>query len=35
MISNSIEYEKAQDELRELESWLTRLQQDHPRPAKV
>ena len=32
MISNTIEYEKAQEELRELESWLARLQQDHPPP---
>ncbi len=34
MIETAQEYQKAQDELRHLERWLERLQQDHPVPAK-
>ena len=34
MIQTVTEYQKAQDELRHLENWLQRLQQDHPVPAK-
>jgi hypothetical protein len=34
MISNDIEYEKAQGELRDLENWLARLQREHPAPSK-
>ena len=34
MISNTQEYEKAQDELRHLENWLARLQREHPVPEK-
>jgi hypothetical protein len=30
MIANTIEYQKAQDELRSLEGRLARLQQSHP-----
>jgi hypothetical protein len=30
MIANTHEYEKAQEELRDLESRLSRLQQSHP-----
>lgn len=30
MIANTVEYQKAQDELRELEQRLARLQQSHP-----
>ncbi len=34
MISNLIEYEKAQEELRSLEERLARLQQSHPLGSK-
>jgi hypothetical protein len=34
MIQTVEEYQKAQDELRHLENWLQRLQQEHPVPAK-
>jgi hypothetical protein len=34
MISDSNQYQKAQDELRHLEQWLARLQQQHPNPSK-
>jgi hypothetical protein len=34
MIETSEQYQKAQEELRHLESWLERLQHDHPVPAK-
>ncbi len=34
MVATDEEYQKAQDELRHLESWLQRLQRDHPVPAK-
>ena len=34
MIANVVEYEKAQQELRELEQRLQRLQQSHPGGAK-
>jgi hypothetical protein len=34
MISNAEEYRKAQDELRDLESRLERLQRDHPLGSK-
>jgi len=34
MIHTREEYEKAQDELKQLERWLLRLQQDHPLPEK-
>lgn len=30
MITNSVEYEKAEEELRQLEQRLQRLQADHP-----
>ena len=36
-MNNSIgrsEYEKAYDELRDLEAWLSQLQQEHPGSAK-
>lgn len=34
MIANAAEYQKAQDELREMEARLLRLQQAHPTGAK-
>ncbi len=34
MIETTDQYKKAQDELRQLESWLNRLQRDFPVPAK-
>jgi hypothetical protein len=34
MIGTAEEYQKAQEELRHLEGWLQRLQQDYPAPAK-
>jgi len=34
MIQTGEEYQKAQDELRYLESWLERLRQNHPIPQK-
>ncbi len=34
MLETAEEYRRAQDELRHLETWLERLQQDHPVPAK-
>jgi hypothetical protein len=34
MIQSIEEYQKAQDELRHLESWLNQLQQSHPAPTK-
>jgi hypothetical protein len=34
MIQTPEEYQKAKDELRQLESWLGELQQDHSLPAK-
>ncbi len=34
MIETVEQYQKAQDELRDLETWLQRLQQDSPIPAK-
>ena len=34
MISNAQEYDKALDELRHMEDWLTRLQRDNPPPTK-
>ena len=34
MISNTQEYQKAQEELRHLEDWLLRLQREHPVPEK-
>ena len=34
MIANAQEYEKAQAELRHMEGWLSRLQQEHPAPSK-
>ena len=34
MISNAQEYDKAQEELRHLEGWLTRLLRDNPAPTK-
>jgi hypothetical protein len=34
MISNTTDYEKAQDELRALETRLGQLQQDHPLGSK-
>lgn len=34
MITNSVEYEKAQQELRDLEQRLHRLQQSHPLGSK-
>ena len=34
MIQTADEYRKAQDELRQLEDWLQRLQREHPVPAK-
>jgi hypothetical protein len=34
MIETADQYKKAQDELRQLETWLQRLQQDSPIPAK-
>jgi hypothetical protein len=34
MIETADEYQKAQEELRHLEGWLQRLQQEHPVPAK-
>ena len=34
MIQTADEYDKAQGELRRLEDWLQRLQQDHPIPEK-
>jgi hypothetical protein len=34
MIGTTEEYRKAQEELGQLESWLQRLQRDHPAPAK-
>ena len=35
MIVTAEQYQKAQDELRHLESWLQRLQKVHPVPAMV
>lgn len=34
MIANAHEYEKAQEELRHLETWLLRLDQETPLPRK-
>ena len=34
MIGDLHEYQKAQEELRHLEAWLTRLQQESPLPKK-
>ncbi len=34
MIATAEEYSKAQGELQRLESWLQRLQREHPVPAK-
>jgi len=34
MITDSNQYEKAQEELRSLEEWLADLQRKHPNPAK-
>ena len=34
MINGTEEYEKARDELRYLEEWLSRLLRDHPAPEK-
>ena len=34
MISDPKQYEKAQAELRHLEDWLARLQQENPNPSK-
>ena len=34
MIATVEEYQKAQDELQRLETWLLRLQRDFPVPAK-
>jgi hypothetical protein len=34
MIETADQYKKAQDELRQLEVWLQRVQQDFPIPAK-
>lgn len=34
MIETADQYKKAQDELRQLETWLQRLQQDFPIPDK-
>lgn len=34
MISDPNQYDKAQAELRHLEEWLARLQQEHPNPSK-
>jgi hypothetical protein len=34
MIGSADEYQKAQAELRRLESWLSRLQHEYPMPAK-
>jgi hypothetical protein len=34
MIQTLEHYQKAQDELRHLESWLQKLQQEHPLPSK-
>jgi hypothetical protein len=34
MIETADQYQKAQDELRHLESWLDRLQRNYPVPAK-
>jgi hypothetical protein len=34
VIESGEQYQKAQEELRHLESWLERLQQDHPLPTK-
>jgi hypothetical protein len=34
MISDPNQYEIAQAELRRLEDWLSRLQQEHPHPGK-
>lgn len=34
MIQTAEEYQKAHEELRDLESWLQRLQQNHPVPEK-
>ncbi len=34
MISNANEYGKAQEELRQLEEWLARLQREHPNASK-
>jgi hypothetical protein len=33
MISSAQEYDAAQDELRLLEDWLSRLQREHPAPS--
>jgi hypothetical protein len=34
MIDTADQYQKAQQELRDLEHWLERLQKDHPVPTK-
>jgi len=34
MISDANQYQKAQEELRELEDWLAQLHREHPNPAK-
>ena len=34
MISDANQYQKAQEELREVEEWLAQLQQEHPNPDK-
>jgi hypothetical protein len=34
MIANTIEYERAHEELRYLETWLARLEQENPLPEK-
>ena len=34
MISDSIQYDKAQAELLHLENWLARLRREHPNPSK-
>jgi hypothetical protein len=32
VITNAIEYQKAQDELEHLEGWLKRMEREHPLP---
>jgi hypothetical protein len=34
MISSRLEYQKANEELRHLERWLSRLRQEYPVPGK-
>lgn len=34
MISDPIDYKRAEDELHHLEGWLARLRRDHPGPDK-